>query len=148
MLILRTTDLVPCTINDLTVWVSPLSWADQASLYRFNRMESGEIKVDETQMLFETLRLSVKKVDGFSGHQYADGTNIELQFDDSGHLDAESLECLIRVIGLAPMSTLSSALISNNLNEKLRGWEIKFDKIESTKKKSWFSRVQSAISTL
>ena len=136
MLILRTTDIVPCKIGKLTVWVSPLSWNDQTALYRYQRVEAGEVKVDETRMLFETLRASIKKVDGFKGHHYSDGTTIKLVFDNDGKLDDDSLECLIRVIGVAPMSTLSSAIISGSLGEQVNGWKVDLKKTQNSKKKN------------
>ena len=91
MLILRNTDRVPCKIGDMTLWVSPLTWGEKSSLLRYSSMQGGEVKIDDSKMLLETLRLSIKKVDGFKG-TFSDGSNATLDLDDKGILTQEAIE--------------------------------------------------------
>ena len=134
MLILRTTDRVPCKIGKLTIWIAPLSHGEKTHLYRKARMVKGVVEVDKGKLLFETLELSVKKVDGFEGHELSDGTKAKLKWDH-GKLTHESLELLIMVMGQAPASYLSSNIIADTITPDITGFEIDFKKIKDTSKK-------------
>ena len=134
MLILRNTDQVPCKIGDITLWVSPITWGEKSNLLRFHAVGGGETRIDETALLLETLRLSIRRVDGFEG-TFSDGSKATLELDDKGLLTQEAIEILVRVIGIAPISKLSSAVISDALSDKIEGWDINLTLVDNSKKK-------------
>ena len=135
MLILRNTDRVPCKIGKITLWVSPITWAEKTNLFKMVSLKGGQEKTDETGMLIETLRLSIKKVDGLSHYKFSDGSKASLEFDDNGRLTTESLELLIRLLGPVPVSRISSAILTDALNDDIEGFEIDYSKVEDTSKK-------------
>ena len=134
MIILRPSDRVPCKIGKLTVWISPLDWGEKTGLQRFGKVVKGELSVDHSEMLIETLRSSIKKVEGFEGFQFVDGSKASLEWEGE-KLSRESLEVLLSIIGTAPASNLSSAILQETLGAGVPGVEIDFQNAETGKKK-------------
>lgn len=134
MIILRTTERVPCKLGDITVWVSPLSWEQKTSLYKHRIQNSGEVTEEQTKMIMDTLKLSVKRVDGINKCKFSDGSQVTLEWVD-GKLTNESIEILISVLGPVPVSRLSSAILTDALTGKVEGFEIDLKAIEDPSKK-------------
>lgn len=102
---------------------------------RLTKTESGEVQTDQTQVLFETLKQSIKKVDLDESLKYADGSKPSVEFDEDGLIADESLETVIRIAGMAPMSNLSAAVLSEALHEDIQGVSVKWDKVQTESKK-------------
>jgi len=134
MIILRTSDKVPCKIGDLTIWVSPISWDQKISLSKHSKQKSGEVQENQSAMIMDTLIMSIKKVDGFEG-EFLDGTPAVLEWVD-GKLTKESIEMLVRAIGAMPISRLSSAILTDALAGDIEGFEIDFESLRASKKKN------------
>jgi len=132
MLVLQTTDIVPCTIGKLTVWVSPLSWNIKTRLLKHTVKDAGADSIDETQLLFETLKYSVKQIDGLNAYTLIDGSHPKLEFVD-GALDESATEMLIRMIGMSPASQLSSMILAENWSQDMSDVLVDF---ENAKKKN------------
>jgi hypothetical protein len=124
MLVLRTTDRIPCKIGELKLWITPLSWDERTRIFSLGKNK-------ESQMAFETLRASIKKVEGHEGYTLSDGSTFSPGFDEQGKIDIESLELIIRIAGYDKFSMLAGSLIAETLNEKLSGVEIDLENVEN-----------------
>jgi hypothetical protein len=129
MLILRTTDRIPCKVGDVKVWVSPLSWEEKNNAF-------SQGKENPSGMAFETLRNAIKRVELPSEAKFSNGSKAEVEYGEDGKLTHESLEFVIQIGAIAPFTLLSAAMLTKGLSEEIDGVEVDFGNIEDTKKKN------------
>ncbi len=128
MLVLRTTDRIPVTMGEITLWVSPMSLQEKAECVS---------KGSENQhlMLFEALKCSIKEIDtGDADITFSDGSPVEFEFQN-GRLTDESLEILAQIVGITPISNLSSKLITGLSDLEINGVKVDPGEIRNSKKK-------------
>lgn len=129
MLVLRPTDKVPCKIDGITFWVSPLSLDEKLKIH--SECPDGGLSV-----VIRTIQESVSRVDGIDSVEYLDGTTPKIDVVD-GKLTEESVHTLIACVGEVPMSHLSAGVLTNLVYAVMPGVEVDLEgaKAHATKKK-------------
>lgn len=116
MIIYKTTDRVPLKIGKLTVWISPLSALQKTEILSCTKLRAGVDIVDVSKMALLTIKHSVKKLDGLNGVKYADGSKVDLSFNDEGSLDDDSLTTLLQIIDYPKITAVAAQLLANGID--------------------------------
>lgn len=96
MIIYRLTDRIPVKVGELTFWLSPLSTEQKGKLSSFSSIVSGEKIEDALKAAAETIRMSVKQVDGLKDAQ---GNAYEVELGPDGLLTSECVSELTQLDG-------------------------------------------------
>lgn len=132
MVIHRLTDKIPVRIGEITFWMSPISWEDRTRLLSFTKMVSGQEVTDAMKMAAETIRCSLKDIEGV---EYADETPYELTFDSNHRLSDECLAELWQLENIDKLIKACSALLYGQTSDlKDQGIEIDYSAVKASKK--------------
>lgn len=127
MIVYRTTDRVPLKIGKLTLWVSPLSALQKAEVLSHTKIISGVEVADNSKMALYALKHCVKKIDGLNGTKYADGSKLELSFEDDGSLDDDSLTAVMQIIDYSKTTAIAAQLLTKGID----GIDVKGVKVDA-----------------
>jgi hypothetical protein len=132
LILYRPTDRIPVRIGPVTFWVSPLSYLEKAELISLVQRKEGEENTPAFRYAIETLRRSLKKVEGL---KCADGSDYALEMGDDGYPTFESVEDLANVEGSEKLITIVGNFAMKEIKDYgLEGVVIDFSKVESVKK--------------
>jgi hypothetical protein len=137
MIIFRPSDKVRVQVGDVTVIMSPLISADRMKILDSlgTKVEAGQVG-SSAGGYYEALRLSVKGIEA-PGYELSDGSPIQLELDENGHLTSESLELLLAVLDNPKLIMIASNLLAKGLkNWEVEGVEIKGVEGDKPKKKA------------
>jgi len=136
-IIYRPTDRIELAFEGFKVWVSPLSVEQKAILQGLYRTISGEDKTNAHHVAVETLRMTVKEVEGVF---LSDDQPYQLQFGPDGCLtptcaeeltNLDSADVMIKVGGRVGLGTYRYDDIEGHGSD----FKVAIDKARSLKKK-------------
>lgn len=93
MIVYLPEDEIALKVGDVTLYVSPLTSAQQDKLAQYVRQHAGKKEVDHKKTVTDTLRWSVKRLGGV---KRPDGSTVELESRD-GQLTDKAMEILYRL---------------------------------------------------
>lgn len=116
MIVYRTTDQIPLKIGPITLWISPLSALQKTEILSYTKMKGGVEIADSPKMALYTLKKCIKKLDGLNGTKYADGSKLELSFEDDGSLDDDSLTAVMQIIDYSKTTSIAAQLLTSGID--------------------------------
>lgn len=132
MIIYKLTDRIPVQIGDLRFLISPLSSAQKLEIISQVKMSSGKEVHDYTKQALLSIKHGVKKVEGL---KCFDGSEYELEFDESGSLTDDSVSELLQMEGSDKLIIVCSTLLNQIKEVNLEGVKVELDKVTNIKKK-------------
>ena len=146
MIIYRPSDRIPVKVGKFTVLISPLSAEQRTQISSLTKLKAGKEVIDHAAMMMQTLKCTIKGIEGVEDATFADGSKFELEFDDSGELTKDGLTALYEVLGSKPLSDIVAKIISHSMDkDDIPGVKFELDKVIASKKKNATS--QSQLST-
>lgn len=136
VVVYRTTDKIPVRFpNNRVVFISPMSSGQRTELMGMTHIEGGNVVVDHNVMN-QAIKWSVKGIEGFDD-TYADGSKLELEFDENGHLTEDSLTELEQALGRNKVLEFAAQLAARERLQDcvVEGVTFDFDSVVSAKKK-------------
>lgn len=123
MRIYRATDRIQVKIGDITFHISPLSYRNKIALLNEITRDGGVESQSEAAIAMQTIRYSVKKVDGLT---YWDNEPAEITLDENGDVSETSMIELMQLESVNQLASTCVMLMAKLEDPKLKGVEVKF----------------------